>query len=328
MLRKLVTSPSGVVLVLLVASQAEARSRTPQWSEPQHLGCLVNSPFAEAGPALSRDGRSLFFGSQRPDGGAQGSFDIWVSQRASVDAPWSAPVNLGSVINTSGIENVPVLSRDQHWLYFNSNRHSGSVVDVDIYASYRADVRDDFGWQPPIQLGSGVNSTGFDAGATLLERGNSTTLYFSRGANPNITDVYVSEAQPDGRFGTAVLVPELSSTANDQRPSIRRNGRELYLYSNRTGTLGGNDIWVSTRNRASDPWNTPTNLGTAVNGTFNDSQAHIAPDAQSLYFVSDRPGFCGDTANLDLYVSFRQDDDGDESSEVGGDPEADMPSAG
>jgi hypothetical protein len=114
-------------------------------------------------------------------------------------------VNLGTVINTASIENIPVLSRDQPWLYYNSDR-AGSVGKIDLWASYRPDIRDDFGWQAPINLGTGVNTTGFDAGATLLEKGGETTLYFGRGATQTTTDIFVSELQPDGTFATAVLV--------------------------------------------------------------------------------------------------------------------------
>ena len=314
-MRRILRSLSAFVPVLLFTSQAVAQSKTSRWSAPQHLGCDVNSSSLDTGPALSRDGLSLFFGSNRP--GGQGGFDIWVSQRASVDDPWGPPRNVAA-INTPNTENIPVLSRDQHWLYFNGNRHApGSAIDVDIYASYREDIRDDFAWQEPKNLDElrpGINTNGFDAGATLLERGNRPpVLYFSRGPTMSATDIYVSEPQEGGTFATS-YVPELSSDGNDQRPSIRGNGRELFFYSNRPGSQG-NDIWVSTRSRVTDRWGVPVNLGAPVNGPYNDSQAHIAHDSRSLYFVSDRPGSCGapgTAANLDIYVSFREDDEAGE----------------
>jgi Tol biopolymer transport system component len=50
------------------------------WSEPVNLGTNVNSESAETRATLSRDGRRLYFGSNRP--GYQGSSDIFVSQRS------------------------------------------------------------------------------------------------------------------------------------------------------------------------------------------------------------------------------------------------------
>ena len=111
-----------------------------------NLGCGINSPSGEQGPAISKDGRSLFFGSDRP--GGFGGNDIWVSQRAWVQDPWGPPVNLGAVVNTAGADNIPTLSRDGHWLFFNSDRPGTSGIG-DIWVAYREHIDDDFGWQPP-----------------------------------------------------------------------------------------------------------------------------------------------------------------------------------
>lgn len=51
-----------------------------RWSEPFNLGSNVNSAAGETRPSLSRDGRRLYFGSNR-DGG-EGNFDIYVATRA------------------------------------------------------------------------------------------------------------------------------------------------------------------------------------------------------------------------------------------------------
>jgi hypothetical protein len=53
-------------------------------------------------------------------------------------------MNLGAVVNTGAIENVPALSRDELWLFFNSNRNGG-FGGSDIWASYREHIHDDFG---------------------------------------------------------------------------------------------------------------------------------------------------------------------------------------
>lgn len=291
----------ALVLAILTPAYVGAAPKFSDWGEPQNLGCEVNSASMDLGPAISKDGLSLYFGSDRL--GGAGSFDIWVSQRASVDAPWGPPVNLGSTINTPGIENIPSLSRDGHWLFFNSNRAEG-MGNVDIWVSWRENVHDDFGWQTPTNLGAGINSTGFDAGASYFENeeGGTPLLFFGRGATMAATDIYMSALQPDGSFGEAVLIPELSSSANDQRPSVRFDGLELFLYSNRSVSVGGDDLWVSTRETAFDAWETPTNLGTTVNTTFAERQPHISPDRLTLFFTSNRPDGCGD---FDLYMTTR-----------------------
>src|SRR5207249_114951 len=87
------------------------------------------------GPALSPDGNSLYFGSNRA--GGSGLADLWVAKRADKNAPWQTPVNLGPTVNSTAMDNVPNFSRDGHWMFFNSNR-TGGVGGNDIWMSFRS----------------------------------------------------------------------------------------------------------------------------------------------------------------------------------------------
>src|SRR5262249_60899211 len=92
-----------LITVILFALLVSAAPTYSPWAEPINLGAVVNSPSNEVGPATSTDGLSLYFGSDRP--GGFGGNDIWGSQRASLEAPWGPPMNLGQAINTVDIEN-------------------------------------------------------------------------------------------------------------------------------------------------------------------------------------------------------------------------------
>jgi len=124
-----------LVIVVLATSQPGAAPKFSNWGVPTNLGPTINSSFDDFGPAISKDGLSLYFTSNRL-GGFGSSFDIWFSQRPTKDDVWGPPVNLGAVINTEASENVPALSRDGHWLFFNSTR-LGGFGDQDIWASWR-----------------------------------------------------------------------------------------------------------------------------------------------------------------------------------------------
>jgi hypothetical protein len=155
-----------------------------------------------------------------------------------------------------------------------------------------------------VNLGAGVNSSAFEAGASYLENEEEGTpvLFFGRGQTLASFDIFASELQPDGSFGGAVFIPELNSAQSDQRPSVRFDGLELFLSSDRLGSLGLSDVWVSTRETVFDAWATPMNLGPTVNSSFADMQPYIAADRQTLFFTSNRPGGCG---ALDLYMTTR-----------------------
>jgi hypothetical protein len=292
------------VLLGVVAYYAEAASKFSDWAAPVNLGPVVNSTFNDFGPAVSKDGLSLYFSSDRP--GGLGPNDIWVSQRDSADDAWGPPVNLGAPVNTAFEERTPNFSRDGHWMFFVSNRPGGFGGD-DLWVSWRTNIRDDFGWQPPVNLGSGVNSAGFDAGATFFENEEEGTplLFFGsiRAGGPGGADIYVSAQIADGSFGPATLVSELSSPQAEQRPTIRFDGLEMILFSTRPGSVGGADLWSSTRRTVSDPWSAPVNLGAVVNSTSNDAPSYLSSDGRVLFITSDRPGGFG---GLDLYVTTRE----------------------
>jgi len=98
-------------------------------------------------------------------------------------------------------------------------------------------------------------------------------------------------------------VAELNTPHRETRPKVRRDGLEILFTSDRPGSLGGVDLWTSTRPTTSDNWSTPINLGPTVNTEFNDRAPYLSDDGLSLIFVSDRPG--GFSGN-DLYVSTRK----------------------
>src|SRR2546421_8826837 len=90
------------------------------WPAPINLGSAINATASDQGPAISPDGLSLYFTSNRT--GGLGGFDMYVSQRASVDGLWGSPVNLGPALNTTSDEGNPAFSRDGRLLFFQSKR--------------------------------------------------------------------------------------------------------------------------------------------------------------------------------------------------------------
>jgi hypothetical protein len=84
-------------------------------------------------PNVRRDGRELVFSSNRP--GTLGAQDIWAATRRSVHDPWSAPVNLGTAVNTTAAETRPSLSWTGRTLLF--GRMPGPEGMSDIYVTTR-----------------------------------------------------------------------------------------------------------------------------------------------------------------------------------------------
>jgi Tol biopolymer transport system component len=289
------------VVVGIPSAQAQKYS---DWSAPVNLGPVINSASSDQGPAMSKDGLTLYFHSNRP--GGLGGFDMYVSQRASVDDQWGAPMNLGPTVNTSFDEGNPAFSRDGHSLFFQSIR-PGGLGGIDLWVSSRNHTHDDFDWEPAVNLGPGVNSAFDDNAPSFFENDelNTGQLYFvsSRPGGFGGQDIYLSSQAPDGSFGPAAQVPELSTSSTDSRPSIRHDGLEIFFQSNRPGSFStALDLWTATRESALDGWSTPVNLGSTINTASIDNNANLSSDRLTLFFSSDRPGGFG---GLDLYVTTR-----------------------
>ncbi|MBI1226335.1 MAG: OmpA family protein [Bacteroidetes bacterium] len=119
-----------------------------RWKDVEKLPfCSSNFNFMH--PAVSPDGKLLFFATNRA--GGFGGTDLWVSERK--DGEWGKPENLGPAVNTTANEGFPFVGADGK-LYFCSKGHPG-FGGFDIFVTYK----DENGaWQPATNLGKPINS--------------------------------------------------------------------------------------------------------------------------------------------------------------------------
>jgi hypothetical protein len=294
------------------------------WSAPVNLGPAVNTAFGDQHPAISPDGLSLYITSNRL--GSYGSFDLWVSHRATRDGVWGTPVNLGKVINGAGRDFSPVFSPDGHWMIY-ARSLDGNENGDDLYITHRDDKDNDLGWAAPVSLGPNINVPGYgDSGPALFEDPVTglLNLYFTsnRPGGVGDWDIYRSVRQEDGTWTPAELVPEVSSPYRDVRTTIRSDGLEMILTATNPAYLPGPnpqaalDLYVSTRASTQDTWSTPVNLGLTVNSpspTVADSAPYLSRDGKTLYFYSNRSGSTLDMngkPSNDLYVCTREELEG------------------
>jgi peptidoglycan-associated lipoprotein len=113
-------------------------------------------------PALSPDGRTLYFACNDPEG--WGGFDLYaVAQSNSLDLGWDEPKALSRGINSSGNEFFP--SFDADTLYFSSDGHVG-MGGMDIFKTYKSEKN---AWYPPINLKAPINSGMDDFGLLVTQ---------------------------------------------------------------------------------------------------------------------------------------------------------------
>jgi hypothetical protein len=286
----------AAVALSFSSSMASPRSRFGEWSTPQPFTAL-NSPLLEFPTFISEDGLSLYL--QRGTGIAIGE-DLWVSRRRTLESPWPPPERLPDTVNSSANDRGAAISPDGHWLFFGSDR-AGGLGNFDIWASWRADVHDDFAWQPAVNVAA-LNTSASESGPTFFQDDHAVQVYLvsSRPGGPGAQDIYSSAWKQDGSFSPPELVVELSSPFSDQRPYFRPDGREIVIHSNRPGSLGGFDVWFATRRHTDEAWSTPENPA-SLNSASDDVTGVLSSDGRTFFFGSNRSG-----EGSDVYFATRE----------------------
>jgi len=147
-----------------------------EWSKPKVLGFEVNGA-SYAHPALSADGKTLYFASDVP--GGIGGMDIYMVRRNG--SSWESPTNLGSTINTTGNETFPYLAADST-LYFTSDGQPG-YGGMDLFHSKLKDGK----LAKPDNMGVDFNSSKDDL-SMIVDIKNRTGYFASNRAGDD--DIY------------------------------------------------------------------------------------------------------------------------------------------
>lgn len=158
-----------------------------------------NSEISVGHPALSPDGKSIFFVSDMP--GGYGGTDIYMC--TDQGGQWGEPMNLGSAINTAQNEVFPFIGAD-NTLYFSSNGHPG-LGGLDIMAAKYLGL-DEFG--PPMNVGAPVNGTRDDFAFIIDKTGKRGFFSSNRPGGAGDDDIYAFEmlASLEQRFLVTGLV--------------------------------------------------------------------------------------------------------------------------
>lgn len=135
--------------------------------------------YETAHPALTADGQTMYFTSDRP--GGVGGMDIWkVTKQGDT---WSVPTNLGAPINSAGNEIFPSISSDGT-LYYSSNKSGGSG-NLDVYSASMQG-----GSWTTANLGAPFNSSADDLGYVENPDGESGYITSNRAGGKGNDDLY------------------------------------------------------------------------------------------------------------------------------------------
>jgi hypothetical protein len=221
------------------------------WRAPTLLDATINTAANEGAPSLSRDGHLLFFFSDRA--GGLGNADLYVSSRSRTTeagdwSPWGPAMNLGSDVNTAGIEQgvylVPEKGNDPAVLYFNRTS-TGTSIDIYLVVVSREGVPQATA-QPVYELNDPVAS---DQKVAITHDGKELFMSTNRVGGLGLQDIWRSTRVDVGDPWSALTNAggPLNTGNTDSQPTLSQDGKTMFFTSNRPGSVGGNDIWMTTR---------------------------------------------------------------------------------
>ena len=160
-----------------------------QWTPPVKLNDNINTKYWESHGSVSKDGKTLYFTSNRP--GGYGDLDIYFSRRANGNE-WGKPVNAGSTINSNQNEDNPFLTTNGERLYFSSLGHA-TIGGYDIFYVEKQNGNQ---WGAPINMGYPVNTT--DDNLFYQPTDNGSTAFYSllRKDGFGLSDIYKLDLMP------------------------------------------------------------------------------------------------------------------------------------
>jgi len=182
--------------------------------------------------------------------------------------------NLGNSINGTNNEFNPVVSDKEDMIVFS---RSEPFYDALLYS-----VKANGVWSEPLNMNEMLK----------IDRD-----LFPNSISKDGKDLYLySSADYDGiiytsRFENGIWSPivKLNDNINtkywESHATISHDNKKLYFTSNRKGSYGGLDIYVSNRDSTGD-WGPAVNLGPVINTPYNEESPFLSEDDKTLFFSS------------------------------------------
>lgn len=150
------------------------------WSDPVYLGADVNTEGQDWFPTVTRSG-TLYF-------------SPWIGNVSNIhfsvmkDGKYQKSEKLDDQVNSSSLDYDPLISPDESFLIFCSNRPNG-YGDVDLYVCFK---KEDGSWTKAKNMGDKINTMGSEFAPTISPDGK--YLFFARDKQVYWVDASIIES--------------------------------------------------------------------------------------------------------------------------------------
>jgi tetratricopeptide (TPR) repeat protein len=182
--------------------------------------------------------------------------------------------NLGNNINETSSEFNPVISNDEKLMVFTKS--------LAFYDAILFSTNTDGSWSTPVNLNELLKVDYNYYPTSISNDGTKLFLYNSE----NYDGVIFVSTFENGLWSTPVRLNDNINTKYwESHATISNDSKKLYFTSNRKGTFGGLDIYVSSLDSTGN-WGPAENLGPVINTPYNEETPFLSKDDRTLFFSS------------------------------------------
>jgi outer membrane protein OmpA-like peptidoglycan-associated protein len=264
----------------------------------ENMGPNINTDLSELRPTVSADGNLLFFIVENDPintkyNSIPNSQDIWYSERDTFGT-WGPARHMGYPLNTYFYNAVFWVSPDKNRILIRNAFIEGDYVGNGVSMSYKLK---NGRWSKPNALrirNYQKYDRGRQNGATMANDGKTLLLYMTEEKGGVNNDLYVCFLLPDSTWSEPKTLGKKINLPNydEMTPYLAADGVTMYFSSNRAGTLGDNDIWMTTRlDDTWQKWSDPVNLGSPINSDDWDAFFTLDAGGEYAYLTNSVNGF-------------------------------------
>jgi outer membrane protein OmpA-like peptidoglycan-associated protein len=275
---------------------AECKIGKKETANPQrvfvdNLGPNINTSYPEYSAFITADESMIAFTACR-NTTTGGKVDLQYGghmedlyESSKKDGKWLPAQNFGPIVNSEDHDATAGLSPDGNILFVYKFKEKDGG---DIYVSNL----NGNSWSKPEHLNKNINSKGHESSVSLSYDGKRLYFVSDREGGLGDRDIYYSDKDAKGDWGTAVNVGALNTKYGEEGVFIHPDGKTIYFSSKGHNTMGGYDIFKSTFENGK--WGEPANLGYPINGPDDDVFFVISGSGNHGYFASSKQGGYGD----------------------------------
>ncbi len=246
----------------------------PRYMRKYNIGNVINESTSEYNPVISDNENMLVFSRSE-------AFYDAILYSVKDNGKWSAPMNLNEILKVDRDLFPTSLSADGKTLYL----YSSADYEGIIYSSRF----ENSSWTPLVKLNYNINTKYWESHATISKDNNRLYFTSNRKGTYGGLDIFVSERDSTGDWGSAVnLGPVINTPYNEESPFLTNNDKTLFFSSRGHYNMGGYDIFSSNL-LDNGEWSEPINEGYPLNTTDDDVFFKPSVEGSRGYYSIDSP---------------------------------------